>query len=82
MTQSQQTISAAELLIIANGLLQAHADYLAGVQVSSVKQQGDLLIFSGDFYPDNQGLPTAKSTVVFNLFKYLTTTLSAQYRLR
>jgi hypothetical protein len=30
-----------------------------------------VLVFSGEFYLDEQGLPTPKSTAVFNMFKYL-----------
>ncbi|OON41209.1 hypothetical protein BTJ39_04370 [Izhakiella australiensis] len=81
MTQSVQPISADELLVIANNLLKQHEDYLPGVKADSVKQRGDVLVFNGDFYLDEQGLPSGKTTVVFNLFKYLAHSLSSQYRL-
>ncbi|SFM95541.1 Protein of unknown function [Izhakiella capsodis] len=82
MTQLPEPISADKLLVVANNLLQEHEDYLPGVEALSVKQRGDVLIFNGDFYLDEQGLPTPRTPVVFNLFKYLAHKLSPQYRLK
>ena len=43
--------------------------------------RANVLVFSGEFYLDEQGLPTAKSTAVFNMFKYLAHELSDKYHL-
>ncbi len=46
-----------------------------------VIQQGDVLVFRGPFFLDDEGLPTAKTTAVFNIFKHLALTLSSRYHL-
>ena len=38
-------------------------------------------IITGDYFLDEQGLPTAKSTAVFNMFKHLAHVLSEKYHL-
>lgn len=48
---------------------------------TDVRQNGDVLVFSGEFFLDQQGLPTAKSTAVFNMFKHLAHQLSDKYYL-
>jgi hypothetical protein len=40
-----------------------------------------VLVFSGEYFLDEQGLPTPKSTAVFNMFKYLAHALSEKYHL-
>lgn len=49
---------------------------------TTVEQHGPTLVFKGEFFLDEDGVPTAKSTAVFNMFKHLTQTLSEQYRLK
>ena len=62
-------------------MIRDHEDYLPGIQADEVEQKGGILVFKGEFFFDEQGLPSAKSMVVFNLFKYLAQTLSGQYQL-
>lgn len=81
MMLTTTAISRELLLERANAMLEAHDDYFPGVQVDGVEQKGDVLVFKGNFWLDEQGLPTAKSTRVFNLYKFLATELSKQYHL-
>ena len=77
----KQSITRHELLVLANKMLADHEDYMAGVEARSVEQKNGILIFQGEFFFDEQGLPTPKSMAVFNLFKFLAQTLSGQYQL-
>ena len=77
----KQSIQRQALLSIANQMLREHEDYLPGIQADEVEQKGGILVFKGKFFFDEQGLPSAKTMVVFNLFKYLAQTLSGQYQL-
>lgn len=81
MQRTTQAISRQALLEKANRLLREHDDYLAGMQADEVIQQGDVLVFRGPFFLDVDGLPTPKTTAVFNVFKYLAVTLSPRYHL-
>ncbi|MDR7342592.1 hypothetical protein J2X14_000980 [Pantoea alhagi] len=74
-------LSREEILEKANALIREHDDYFAGISASAVEQKGSLLIFRGDYFLDENGLPTAKSTAVFNIFKALTVALSEKYHL-
>ncbi|WP_338556187.1 DUF2498 family protein [Erwinia sp. E_sp_B04_7] len=76
-----QTINRDSLLSIANEMLVSHKDYFVGVKATDVEQKGDVLIFRGDYFLDQQGLPGEKSRVVFNLFKFLAVELSPRYQL-
>jgi len=82
MNETTQPIDAGALLKKANALIGEHPDYFTGLQATGVKQNGDILVFSGDYFLDEQGLPTGKSTTVFNVFKSLAQQLSAQYHLK
>ena len=44
-------------------------------------QQGEVLVFRGPYFLDQEGLPTAKTTAVFNVFKSLAVELSSRYHL-
>ncbi|MCH9298557.1 YciN family protein [Pantoea allii] len=81
MHNQTQGISSQALLEIANTLLVQHDDYLADIKAYAVSQQGDVLVFRGPYFLDAQGLPTAKTTAVFNLFKHLAVELSPRYHL-
>lgn len=82
MHKETTAISRQALLDKANAMLKEHKDYFAGLAVRAVEQKGNLLIFSGDYFLDENGLPTAKSTAVFNVLKSLTVALSEQYHLQ
>jgi len=81
MQKNTQPISRQALLEKANMLIREHDDYFAGLEADEVIQQGDVLVFRGPFFLDEEGLPTAKTTAVFNVFKYLALTLSSRYHL-
>lgn len=81
MQTPTQAISRQALLEKANALIKEHDDYLAGMQADDVSQQGDVLVFRGPFFLDEKGLPTAKTTAVFNVFKHLAVVLSPHYHL-
>ena len=81
MSNTSQPIDRQTLLIEANRLIREHEDTLAGIEATGVEQRNGVLVFSGEFYLDEQGLPTPKSTAVFNMFKYLAHQLSEKYHL-
>lgn len=70
MQNTTQPIDRASLLIEANKLIRDHEDTLAGIEATGVEQRNGVLVFSGEYFLDEQGLPTPKSTAVFNMFKY------------
>jgi hypothetical protein len=81
MNATTSALSREELLKEANALIREHDDYFAGIEASDVEQNGELLVFRGNYFLDENGLPTAKSTAVFNVFKALTVALSEKYHL-
>ncbi|MFN1127915.1 YciN family protein [Lelliottia nimipressuralis] len=81
MQQNTQPIDRETLLVEANKLIREHDDTLAGIEATGVEQRNGVLVFSGEYYLDEQGLPTPKSTAVFNMFKYLAHALSEKYHL-
>lgn len=81
MQQNTQPIDRQSLLAKANQLIRDHEDTLAGIEATGVTQRNGVLVFSGEYFLDEQGLPTGKSTAVFNMFKYLAHELSDKYHL-
>lgn len=81
MSETSQPIDRQALLELANQLIRDHDDTLAGIEATGVTQRNGVLVFSGEYYLDEQGLPTGKSTAVFNMFKYLAHELSEKYHL-
>ena len=81
MQETIQPIDKKTLLEKANTLIVEHEDYIAGIVATDVEQKNGVLVFRGDYFLDEQGLPTPKSTAVFNMFKYLAHQLSDKYRL-
>ncbi|GAB3404325.1 YciN family protein [Erwinia aphidicola] len=77
----QQAVNREHLLALAREMIVNHPDYFSGLSVDDVEQKGDVLVFRGNYYLDDQGLATAKSTTVFNVYKALAVNLSARYRL-
>ncbi|MGM3173202.1 YciN family protein [Dickeya lacustris] len=69
------------LLQEANALIKGHEDYLAGMMADDVVQKNGVLVFRGEYFLDKDGLPTAKTTAVFNMFKHLAHVLSEKYHL-
>ncbi|KNC94970.1 YciN family protein [Trabulsiella odontotermitis] len=81
MQGTTQPIDKQTLLAEANRLIREHEDTMKGIEATDVTQRNGVLVFSGEYYLDEQGLPTLKSTAVFNMFKYLAHELSEKYHL-
>ncbi|NMP28716.1 YciN family protein [Rahnella sp. SAP-1] len=81
MYTKTSAISSEALLIEANNVIRQHEAYLQGMVATSVEQKGGVLVFRGDFFLDEQGLPTRKTTAVFNMFKHLAHLFSDKYHL-
>ena len=81
MNKETQPIDRETLLKEANKIIREHEDTLAGIEATGVTQRNGVLVFTGDYFLDEQGLPTAKSTAVFNMFKHLAHVLSEKYHL-
>ncbi|MGB2079040.1 MAG: YciN family protein [Vibrio sp.] len=78
---SKKVISEFELLLIANQIIQDHPDYIQGMRATSVTEKDDVLIFKGEYFLDDSGLPTSNTTAAFNMFKYLAHHLSKEFTL-
>lgn len=63
MHKDTQPIDRETLLIEANKIIREHEDTLAGIVATGVTQRNGVLVFSGDYFLDEQGLPTPKSTL-------------------
>jgi hypothetical protein len=81
MRNNTQPIERADLLTEANNIIRQHEDYMHGMVATDVEQKGSVLVFHGEFFLDPEGLPTAKTTAVFNMFKHLAHVLSEKYHL-
>jgi len=77
----KKVISKFELLLIANQIIQDHESYLEGMRADSVEEKDDVLVFKGNYFLDDNGLPTTNTTAVFNMFKYLALHLSKEFTL-
>lgn len=78
---TKEPINKTALLELANKIMQEHDDFLAGMEVNDVAEKSGVLIFKGEYFLDEQGLPTAKTTAVFNVYKGLAQALSPQFTL-
>lgn len=81
MRNNTQPIERTALLTEANNIIRQHEDYMHGMVATDVEQKGSVLVFRGEFFLDPEGLPTAKTTAVFNMFKHLAHVLSEKYHL-
>lgn len=81
MQNDTQAITRHALLEKANVMIKAHDNYFTGMEATDVVQHGEVFVFSGPFFLDENEIPTAKTTAVFNVFKYLAVALSSQYHL-
>lgn len=82
MHTNTTAISSDALLIEANKVIRQHDDYLQGMIATKVEQKGDVLVFRGEFFLNDEGLPTVKTTAVFNMFKHLAHLFSDKYHLQ
>ncbi len=78
---NKKAISEFELLLIANQLIRDHDNYIEGMLTNKVDEKDDVLVFKGEYFLDANGLPTEKTTAVFNMFKYLAHQLSKEFTL-
>ena len=67
--ETKEPINKASLLELASRIMKEHDDYLAGMQVTDVNEKSGVLVFKGEYFLDEQGLPTARTTAVFNVYK-------------
>ena len=81
MSNDKQAINSADLIELANAQLPEHEDFIDGVMVQKVAQQHGVITFKGESFLDENGLPTAKSMVAFNLYKWLCHHFSNKYTL-
>jgi len=75
----KKTVSEFELLLIANQLIQDHEQYFEGLRADSVEEKDDVLVFKGNYFLIEDASTTEKTTVVFNMFKYLAHQLSKEF---
>lgn len=81
MRANTQPVEREALLNEANNLIRQHQDYMHGMIATDVEQKGNVLVFRGEFFLDPDGLPTVKTTAVFNMFKHLAQVFSEKYHL-
>jgi len=78
----KKSISEADLLLIANQIIQEHENFVDGMRATSVEEKEEVLVFKGEYFLSDQGLPTEKTTAVFNMFKYLAHHLSKEFTIK
>lgn len=59
MHKETQPIDRETLLLEANKIIREHEDTMAGIVATGVTQRNGVLVFSGDYFLDEQGLPTS-----------------------
>lgn len=79
---SKKIISEFDLLLIANSIIQGHEEYIEGMRANSVIEKDGVLIFKGEYFLNEQGLPTEQTPAVFNMFKLLAHQLSKEFTLK
>lgn len=82
MQPTTQPIDKQSLLVEANKVIRAHEDFMHGMEATDVEQKNGVLVFKGEYFLDEQGLPTGKSTAVFNMFKHLAHVFADKYHLQ
>ncbi|WP_435930111.1 YciN family protein [Dryocola sp. BD613] len=82
MQSTTQPIDRETLLVEANKIIREHEDFMHGMEATGVEQKNGVLVFRGEYFLDEQGLPTPKSTAVFNMFKHLAHVMSEKYHLQ
>ncbi|MCA2017024.1 DUF2498 family protein [Vibrio tritonius] len=75
----KKCISEFDLLMIANQLIIDHEAFIDGMRADSVEEKDGVLVFKGNYFLDEKGLPTEKTTAVFNMFKFLAHKLSPEF---
>lgn len=81
MSNDKQAINSADIIKLANAQLSEHEDFIEGIKVEAVSEQHGVITFKGESFLDDNGLPTAKSMIAFNLYKWLCHHFSNKYTL-
>ena len=58
----KKAISQFDLLLIANQIIQEHDDFIEGMRADSVEEKEGVLVFKGNYFLDDNGLPTMNTT--------------------
>ncbi|MEW7314885.1 YciN family protein [Buttiauxella gaviniae] len=82
MQPTTQPIDKQSLLVEANKVIREHEDFMHGMEATDVEQKNGVLVFKGEYFLDEQGLPTGKSTAIFNMFKHLAHVFADKYHLQ
>ena len=82
MKPTTQPIDKQSLLVEANKVIRAHEDFMHGMEATDVEQKNGVLVFKGEYFLDEQSLPTGKSTAIFNMFKHLAHVFADKYHLQ
>lgn len=78
---TRKAVSKEEILKLANDLVSKDWEYMDGMHVDDVVQNGEVLVMKGDYFFDEKGLPTLKSNAIFNMFRKVSAILSPQYKI-
>lgn len=79
--QKKTIIAKSDLLELARTMMLEHEEYQEGMSVVDVAEKAGVLVFKGEYFLDDDGLPTPKTTAVFNIYKALAHAFSASYTL-
>ncbi|MCL4136058.1 UNVERIFIED_CONTAM: hypothetical protein GTU68_009439 [Idotea baltica] len=52
------------------------------MRTTSVEEKDEVLVFKGEYFLSEEGLPTEKTTAVFNMFKHLAHQLSKEFSVK
>ncbi len=75
----RKPIAKNDLIAIANKIMKECDDYVDGIEVIDVRNSNEAFVFSGEYYLNDDGTPSAKTLAVFNVFKFLNHHLSQLY---
>ena len=67
----RKPIAKNDLIAIANKIMKECDDYVEGIEVIDVRNSNEAFVFSGEYYLNDDGTPSAKTLAVFNVFKFL-----------
>lgn len=77
----RKTVSQEEIIRMANEMIKKDWEYMDGMEVTSAIQRDAAIVLRGEFFLDDQGLPTPKTNAVFNMFHRVSVELSRKYRI-
>ena len=74
-------ISQGDIISLASETIQGFSEYIPGMTISSAQQEGEVIIFRGETFLDEYGLPTDTSKIAFSLYASLSDKYSETYQL-